>query len=48
MVELLARLGHTTAGAAMRYQHASQDRDQVIAPALSALVESQPAQPVMA
>jgi integrase len=39
LAELMARLGHSTPGAAMRYQHASQDRDKVIAQALSALVE---------
>lgn len=39
LAELMARLGHSTAGAAMRYQHAAQDRDRVIADALSALVE---------
>jgi integrase len=39
LAELMARLGHTTAGAAMRYQHASQDRDQAIAKALSAMVK---------
>lgn len=38
LAELMARLGHSTAGAAMRYQHAAQDRDKVIAEALSALV----------
>lgn len=38
LAELMARLGHSTAGAAMRYQHAAQDRDRVIADALSALV----------
>lgn len=37
LAELMARLGHSTAGAAMRYQHASQDRDKVIAEALSQL-----------
>jgi integrase len=37
LAELMARLGHSTAGAAMRYQHAAQDRDKVIAEALSAL-----------
>ena len=37
LAELMARLGHSTAGAAMRYQHASQDRDRVIAEALSNL-----------
>jgi integrase len=39
LAELMARLGHSTAGAAMRYQHAAQDRDRVIATALSALAE---------
>ena len=37
LAELMARLGHSTAGAALRYQHAGQDRDKVIAAALSAL-----------
>ena len=35
LAELMSRLGHSTAGAAMRYQHAAQDRDRVIAEALS-------------
>lgn len=35
IAELMARLGHSTPGAAMRYQHAAQDRDAVIASALS-------------
>jgi len=38
LAELMARLGHTTPSAAMRYQHAAQDRDRAIAAALSALV----------
>jgi integrase len=38
LAELMARLGHSTAGAALRYQHAAKDRDKVIAEALSALV----------
>jgi integrase len=37
LAELMARLGHSTPGAAMRYQHASTDRDRVIAEALSRL-----------
>ncbi|MGI8524189.1 MAG: tyrosine-type recombinase/integrase [Nocardioides sp.] len=37
LVELMARLGHSTVGAALRYQHAAKDRDKVIAEALSAL-----------
>jgi integrase len=35
--ELMARLGHSTPGAALRYQHAAQGRDAQIAAALSAL-----------
>ena len=33
--ELIVRLGHSTVGAAMRYQHAAADRHRVIAEALS-------------
>jgi integrase len=40
LAELMARLGHSTAGAAMRYQHAAHDRDRAIAEALSRMVES--------
>ncbi|MDN4517290.1 site-specific integrase [Mycolicibacterium austroafricanum] len=35
LAELMARLGHSTPQAAMRYQHAAQGRDQAIAAALS-------------
>jgi integrase len=35
--ELMARLGHTSTRAAMIYQHATRDRDQVIAKALGGL-----------
>jgi integrase len=35
--ELMARLGHSTPAAAMRYQHAAADRDKAIAAALSKL-----------
>ena len=38
LAELMARLGHSTPGAAMRYQHAAKGRDAQIAQALSALV----------
>jgi Phage integrase family len=31
LAELMARLGHSTPGAAMRYQHAAADRDRAIA-----------------
>jgi len=40
LAELMARLGHSTPGAALRYQHAAQGRDAEIARALSALVET--------
>lgn len=39
LAELMGRLGHTTPGAALRYQHAAQGRDAEIARRLSALVE---------
>jgi integrase len=39
-VELMHRAGHSSSVAAMRYQHATKDRDRVIADALSAFVES--------
>lgn len=35
LAELMARLGHSTPQAAMRYQHAAEDRDRAIADALS-------------
>lgn len=37
--ELMARIGHSTPAAALRYQHAAQGRDATIAAALSRLVE---------
>jgi integrase len=39
LAELMARLGHSTPTAALRYQHAALDRDKVIADALSRLAE---------
>ena len=42
--ELMARMGHANSAAALRYQHATADRDQVIARALSEL--AQPAEVV--
>jgi integrase len=39
LAELMARLGHSTVGAAMRYQSAAEDRDRVIAEALSKMAE---------
>lgn len=38
LAELMARLGHSTPGAALRYQHAAEGRDAIIAAKLSALV----------
>jgi integrase len=38
LAELMARLGHSTPAAALRYQHAANNRDRVIADALSKLV----------
>jgi integrase len=35
LAELMARLGHTTPGAAMRYQHAGRERDKALAAKLS-------------
>jgi integrase len=37
LAELMGRLGHSTAGAALRYQHVAEDRDKAIAEALSEL-----------
>lgn len=37
LADLMARLGHSTTRAAMVYQHASQDRDRIIAEGLSAI-----------
>lgn len=40
LAELMARMGHSTPAAALRYQHAAQGRDAQIADALSRLVAS--------
>lgn len=39
LAELMARLGHSTPSAAMRYQHAARDRDADIAAKLSDMME---------
>jgi integrase len=39
LAELMARLGHSTPQAAMRYQHAAQGRDRQIAKLLSRLAD---------
>jgi len=41
LAELMARLGHSTPAAALRYQHAAQGRDAVIAGRLSDLVRAE-------
>ena len=38
--ELMTRLGHTTPGVALRYQHATAERDQAIAGTLGALLRA--------
>lgn len=40
--ELMARMGHSTPDAALRYQHATEDRDRVIAEALAGLTKPAP------
>ena len=40
LVELMARLGHSTPGAALRYQHVAEGRDAVIAQRLSDLAQA--------
>ena len=40
LAELMARLGHSTPQAAMRYQHAAQGRDREIAALLSKLADT--------
>lgn len=40
LAELMGRLGHSTPGAALRYQHAAAERDVEIARRLSAMVEA--------
>jgi integrase len=42
LAELMGRLGHSTVGAALRYQHVAQGRDQQIAAKLSELVGDTP------
>ena len=44
--ELMARLGHASPAAALRYQHATADRDRVIADALADLVSVAPVEPL--
>jgi integrase len=43
--ELMARLGHTTPTVAMRYQHATAERDQAIADRLGALMRAVEVEP---
>ena len=48
MAELMARLGHTTPNMAMRYQHATRERDKAISDKLGALFAAAEAQPAQA
>ena len=38
MAELMRRMGHASPAVALRYQHATEDRDQILARALSNMV----------
>ena len=40
--ELMYRMGHASPAAALRYQHATEQRDRVIAQALGELIVSSP------
>lgn len=42
LAELMGRLGHSTPGAALRYQHAAEGRDMELARRLSAMVTTAP------
>jgi integrase len=44
--ELMARMGHATPDAALRYQHATEDRDRVIAEALADIALPAPVVPI--
>lgn len=44
--ELMHRAGHSSAAAALRYQHATKDRDRVLADALEVLVKPAPVIPL--
>jgi integrase len=46
--ELMARMGHSSPRAALIYQHATQDRDQVVAEALSRLATQRSTAPIQA
>jgi len=46
LAELMARLGHSTPAAALRYQHASQQGDKNIAAKLSLLVSADNVTPI--
>ena len=39
--ELMSRMGHASARAALIYQHATQDRDAAIADSLSSMIQEQ-------
>ncbi|MHB8247263.1 MAG: tyrosine-type recombinase/integrase [Acidimicrobiales bacterium] len=46
VAELMHRAGHASPAAALRYQHATADRDRVLADALAKLAEPGPVRPI--
>jgi integrase len=46
VAELMHRAGHASPAAALRYQHATADRDRVLADALAKLAEPAPVRPI--
>ncbi|HET6874914.1 MAG TPA: hypothetical protein VFH70_09060, partial [Acidimicrobiales bacterium] len=44
--ELMARMGHSSPAAALRYQHATEERDHVLAQALSGLAKQAKVTPI--
>ena len=48
IAELMRRAGHGSPAAALRYQHATDDRDQALAAALAGLADAAPVVPITA
>ena len=46
VAELMHRGGHSTPAAALRYQHATEDRDEAVARAMAALAQAAPVVPL--
>jgi len=47
LAELMSRLGHSTPAAAMRYQHAAEGRDRVVAAEMSKLATHKQSEPLI-